>query len=68
MNAFPIGNPVTMRRTRAYRDGVLHKEDFPVAAVSDFLAEPDTAVWVDLCELFAELMPQRGLKPAAAIA
>jgi magnesium transporter len=39
-----------MTRTRAYRDGVLHKEDFPLADVSDFLAEPDTAVWVDLCE------------------
>jgi magnesium transporter len=36
-------------RTRAYRDGKLVKEDFPVANVSDFLAEPDTVVWVDLC-------------------
>ncbi|MEV6824603.1 magnesium transporter CorA family protein [Amycolatopsis sp. NPDC051102] len=39
-----------MTRTRAYRDGVLLKEDFPLADVSDFLAEPGTAVWVDLCE------------------
>ena len=37
-----------MTRTRVYRDGVLHKEDFPVEDVSDFLAEPDTVVWVDL--------------------
>ncbi|MEU7784474.1 magnesium transporter CorA family protein [Amycolatopsis sp. NPDC049159] len=54
-----------MRRTRAYRDGVLHKEDFPVAAVSDFLAEPDTTVWVDLCEPseadLAELAEELGL-------
>ncbi|VVJ18917.1 Magnesium and cobalt transport protein CorA [Amycolatopsis camponoti] len=39
-----------MTRTRAYRDGVLYKDGFPVEEVSDFLAEPDTAVWVDLCE------------------
>jgi magnesium transporter len=39
-----------MTKTRAYRDGELLKEDFPMADVSDFLAEPDTAVWVDLCE------------------
>lgn len=39
-----------MTRTRAYRDGVLQKEDFPVADVSDFLEEPGTVVWVDLCE------------------
>ncbi|MEV7041581.1 magnesium transporter CorA family protein [Amycolatopsis sp. NPDC051061] len=54
-----------MTRTRAYRDGVLHKEDFPVADVSDFLAEPDTAVWVDLCEPseadLAELADELGL-------
>lgn len=38
-----------MTRTRAYRDGVLAKEDFPLTKVSDQLAEPDTLVWVDLC-------------------
>ncbi|HEX3785496.1 MAG TPA: magnesium transporter CorA family protein [Pseudonocardiaceae bacterium] len=36
-------------RTRAYRAGNLVEENFPVAAVSDHLAEPDTTVWVDLC-------------------
>jgi magnesium transporter len=36
-------------RTRAYRDGTLVAEDFPVAALSDHLNEPDTVVWVDLC-------------------
>ncbi|MEV4053128.1 magnesium transporter CorA family protein [Amycolatopsis sp. NPDC049688] len=54
-----------MTRTRAYRDGVLHKEDFPLADVSDFLAEPGTAVWVDLCEPseadLAELAGELGL-------
>jgi magnesium transporter len=35
--------------TRAYRGGELIAENFPVAGVSDHLAEPDTAVWVDLC-------------------
>jgi magnesium transporter len=36
-------------RTRVYRKGVLEAEGFPVAAVSDHLARPDTVVWVDLC-------------------
>jgi magnesium transporter len=36
-------------RTRAYRGGELVAEDFPVASVSDHLAEADTVVWVDLC-------------------
>jgi magnesium transporter len=39
-----------MTKTRAYRDGTLQKEDFPVADVPAVLAEPGTAVWVDLCE------------------
>jgi magnesium transporter len=54
-----------MTRTRVYREGELRKEDFPVEDVSDFLAEPGTAVWVDLCapseaEL-AELADELGL-------
>ncbi len=36
-------------RTRLYRAGELVKEDFPVEALSDYLAEPDTVLWVDLC-------------------
>ena len=32
-----------------YRNGVVESENFPIADVSDFLAEPDTIVWVDLC-------------------
>ena len=39
-----------MASTRAYRDGTLIKEDFPVADVSEVLEEPDTIVWVDYCK------------------
>lgn len=49
MKPGPIGHPAGMTRTRVYRDGVLQKEDFPVEDVSEFLAEPGTTVWVDLC-------------------
>ena len=35
--------------TRVYAKGVLQAEGFEVARVSDFLAESDTVVWVDLC-------------------
>jgi len=50
-------------RTRVYRDGRLAAEGFAVALVSNYLEEPDTVVWVDLCgpskdelhELAAEL-------------
>jgi magnesium transporter len=37
-------------RTRLYRAGRLDKEDFPVEDLSTYLAEPDTVLWVDLCE------------------
>ncbi|HEX3647830.1 MAG TPA: magnesium transporter CorA family protein [Pseudonocardiaceae bacterium] len=36
-------------RTRAYRGGELVAENYPVAKVSDYLADRDTVVWVDLC-------------------
>ena len=36
-------------RTRVYRKGILDAEDFPVADVSEYLAQPDTVVWVDFC-------------------
>ena len=41
------GTPET--RTRLYRRGTLVGEDFPVEQISEYLAEPDTVVWVDLC-------------------
>jgi magnesium transporter len=39
-----------MRHTRLYRDGVMEAKDFPAAQISEFLQEPDTVVWLDLCE------------------
>jgi magnesium transporter len=39
-----------MRHTRLYRDGVLEAKDFPAAQISEFLQQPDTVVWLDLCE------------------
>ncbi len=38
-----------MARTRAYRDGELIKEDFPVEDVSEFLDMPDVILWIDYC-------------------
>ncbi|MEC3977444.1 magnesium transporter CorA family protein [Amycolatopsis sp. H20-H5] len=38
-----------MSRTRVYRHGVLAAEGFPVADVSDYLAEPGATVWLDFC-------------------
>lgn len=35
--------------TRAYRNGIVVAEGFPVSEVSDHLAQPDTVVWVDFC-------------------
>ncbi len=39
-----------MAHTRAYCDGKLIKEGFPVADVSDFLEMPSAIVWVDYCQ------------------
>jgi magnesium transporter len=39
-----------MAWTRVYRKGVLEAEHFPVAEVSDYLADPSALVWFDLCE------------------
>ncbi|MFD2420967.1 magnesium/cobalt transporter CorA [Amycolatopsis pigmentata] len=38
-----------MARTRLYRNGVLEKENFPPADVSDFLPDPTATVWLDMC-------------------
>jgi magnesium transporter len=37
-----------VNRNRLYRAGVLEAEDFPSGQISDFLAQPDTVVWLDL--------------------
>jgi len=56
-------------RTRAYRDGVLADEDFPVAAVSERLADAHTIVWVDFLAPdaadFAGLTDELGLHALA---
>lgn len=39
----------TLAHTRAYLDGKLLAEDFPVSEVSDYLARDGVLVWVDLC-------------------
>jgi magnesium transporter len=58
-----------VRYTRLYRDGVLEAKDFPAAQISDYLQEPGTVVWLDLCEpdqQDLELVSQEfGLHPLA---
>jgi len=58
-----------MRHTRLYRDGVLEAKDFPAAQISDYLDEPGTVVWLDLCEpdrVDLEVISQEfGLHPLA---
>src|SRR5437868_6544570 len=36
-------------RTRAWRNGKIEAEGFPVAEVSDYLEQPGVVVWLDLC-------------------
>ncbi len=36
-------------RSRAWRNGALEAENFPLAAVSDYLAQDDCLVWADVC-------------------
>src|SRR5438552_14035343 len=43
-----------MPRTRLYRNGVLESEGFPIADVSDHIADPAVTVWFDLCRPTAE--------------
>ncbi len=45
-------------RTRLWRNGVLEKEDFPFADVSDYLCQPDCMVWADLTDPDADLLDQ----------
>ena len=45
MHPTPIGSC----QTRAYQRGRVAAQDFPVSAVSDYLQQPDTIVWVDYC-------------------
>jgi magnesium transporter len=43
-----LGEALRMVRTRCYRDGVVVAEGFPIADVSDHLADPQSVVWFDL--------------------
>ena len=61
-------------RTRVYRAGRLEKENFPVGELSDYLAQPDTVLWVDLCapdradmELIAEELDLHALAVEDAV-
>src|SRR4030095_9624329 len=58
-----------MRHTRLYRDGVLEAKDFPAAQISDYLQQPGTVVWLDLCdpdqEALAVVSEEFGLHPLA---
>jgi magnesium transporter len=56
-------------RTRVWRGGKLEKEGFPATQISDYLSEPDTIVWLDLCDPNAEglqvISEEFGLDPLA---
>ena len=58
-----------MHRTRVYRAGVLELQDFAPADISNYLAEPDTVVWFDLCapdeKDLATISEELGLHPLA---
>lgn len=60
-----MGEPLT----RAYREGVLEAEGFPLADVSEYLDRSDTVVWVDFCgpskEQLHELAGELGLHELA---
>ena len=47
-------------RTRLWRNGVLEKEDFPFADISDYLCQHDCMVWADLTDPDADLLDQLG--------
>ena len=58
-----------MSRTRLYRHGALEAEDFPATEISDYVADPSSVVWFDLCDPTAEelasISEELGLHPLA---
>ncbi|HEX8007527.1 MAG TPA: magnesium transporter CorA family protein [Trebonia sp.] len=56
-------------RTRLYRDGLLEREGFPVAEISDLLTDESVTVWLDLRDPdradLAVLSEEFGLHPLA---
>ncbi len=45
-------------RTRLWRNGVLEKEDFPFADISDYICQDDCMVWADLIDPDTALLEQ----------
>ncbi len=45
-------------RGRVWRAGVLESTEFPFEAISDFLADPDVLVWVDVCDPSSQVLTQ----------
>jgi magnesium transporter len=43
-----------MARTRLYRNGVLERENFPVADISEVVDGPGAVVWLDICSADGE--------------
>ena len=62
---------LTAARTRLYRDGKLELEDFPVADISEYLADESVTIWLDLRDPdpghddLAVLSEEFGLHPVA---
>jgi magnesium transporter len=58
-----------MIRTRCYRNGVLAEQQFDPERISDFLAESDTVIWMDVTEPttdeFALIAQEFALNPLA---
>jgi len=58
-----------MERTRLYRDGAVADKGFPVSKVSDYLEDPSSVVWFDLCQPTAAdlsvISEELGLHPLA---
>jgi magnesium transporter len=56
-------------QTRVYRNGVLEAQGFDPAKISDYLAEPDTCIWLDVCRPtpgdLAVVADELGLHPLA---
>ncbi|MFA1541148.1 magnesium transporter CorA family protein [Actinomadura monticuli] len=62
-------DPPPRPRTRAWRDGEIEAEGFPVAEISDYLERPDVVVWLDLFKPTSEellvVSDELGLDPVA---
>lgn len=61
--------PTHKARTRAWRDGVLVAENFPLEEVSDYIDAGDCLVWADVCApdaaVLAQLAEELSLDPHA---